>query len=94
MQIWIDARALNAAVPDVAEDVGGNRRARQNEAAHGKADDENGRERAAAVRAALPASDDEPSRNGIGHGLQQRGDAGVGVVEGGDPDRAGDRQRQ
>ena len=94
IKIWIDAGGLHAAVPDIAEEVGRNRRSGQEQAAHGNADDENGRERAAAPRALRPSPDHEPCRDGVRHALEQEKDADFRVVEVRNPNCAGGRKHE
>ncbi len=94
MQVGIDAGALHATVPDVAENIGRDRSARQQHQPHGKCDDQDGGEGAAVVGAVRRSFQDEPDRNCIGHRLQQRQHAGIDVIEGGDPQRAGGRKQQ
>ena len=89
IKIWIDAGGLHAAVPDVAEEVGRNRRSGQEQAAHGNAHDEDGRERSAAPGALRSSPDHEPCGDGIRHALEQENDADVRVVEVRNPDCAG-----
>src|SRR5262245_19029638 len=92
MEVGVDAGGLHPPVPDIAEDVGRDRRARQQNEPHGESDQENRREPAASRHALRLPLDDEPSRRGVGHRLQQQDNSHLGVVELRNSDCAGERQ--
>ena len=94
VKIWIDTGGLDAAVPDIAEEVVGNRRSRQEKTPHGDAGEKNGRKRAAARNALGRAAQDEPGCDRIRYGLEEEKDADLGVVEAVDCGSAGGRQHQ
>jgi hypothetical protein len=83
---------LHAPIPDIAEDIGRNRRAGQQDKAHAESDEENRREPSASRHALGLALDDEPGGRGVGHGLQQQDDSDLRVVELCDSDGAGERE--
>src|SRR5262249_1191830 len=94
IKIWIYAGGLHAAVPDVAEKVGRNRRSGQEQAAHGKADEEDGRERSATSCALRPSPDHEPCPHTLSHALEQQNDADFRLVEVRNRDCAGGRKHE